>query len=388
MPALSQRDHIELLMRMLKRPLQPEGWPPVLNFIDGKLNCRTFLAEYDGDGTPLRSLGGEDQARELATLFSRIETVSGNSAFEFLLTEASPLYPYSKTSLANHRQTTSAPATGSQETSHGDANMADNWLKNAPGLVTPVRRTAHSSVLFGCLFRGYSTERIDADRASATFHIVVSALLPALDLHFQLEKQRLENQLQELMLLEQESAAVLVDANRVILAETSEGLERLNELDIAVRRQRQLAINSRRLEIALQEHLATYEDGGIADPTSVLFCPAPESGLVCRVSLETVSCPGLPPDACAQPLFLIRTTTSKDPPEEVEICLQDHYELSHSEARLAWHLTMTGALSTTIQDLGITQNTAKTHLRRIYEKTGAHTQLQLARLVHRIARLF
>jgi DNA-binding CsgD family transcriptional regulator len=85
---------------------------------------------------------------------------------------------------------------------------------------------------------------------------------------------------------------------------------------------------------------------------------------------------------------LIRTTTSKDPPEEVEIFLQDHYELSHSEARLAWHLTMTGALSTTIQDLGITQNTAKTHLRRIYEKTGAHTQLQLARLVHRIARLF
>ncbi|MEC9404554.1 MAG: hypothetical protein VX374_18600, partial [Pseudomonadota bacterium] len=132
MPALSQRDHVELLMRMLKRPLQSEGWHPVLNFIDGKLNCRTFLAEYDGDGTPLRSLGGEDQARELATLFSRIETVSGNSAFEFLLTEASPLYPYSKTSLANHRQTTSAPATGSQETSHGDANMADNWLKNAP----------------------------------------------------------------------------------------------------------------------------------------------------------------------------------------------------------------------------------------------------------------
>ena len=81
-------------------------------------------------------------------------------------------------------------------------------------------------------------------------------------------RKRLENQLQELMLLEQDSAAVLVDAKRVILAETSEGLERLNELDIAVRRQRHLAINSRRLEIALQEQLATFEEGGIADPTS------------------------------------------------------------------------------------------------------------------------
>jgi len=88
-------------------------------------------------------------------------------------------------------------------------------------------------------------------------------------------------------------------------------------------------------------------------------------------------------------VFLIKVAeTREDLPAEVEACLQTHYDLSQSEAHLARHLTMTGSLTATVGDLGISRNTAKTHLRRIYEKTGINTQLQLAKLVHRLAQLY
>jgi DNA-binding CsgD family transcriptional regulator len=75
-------------------------------------------------------------------------------------------------------------------------------------------------------------------------------------------------------------------------------------------------------------------------------------------------------------------------PEDVELVLQDQYQLSQSEAHLARYLTMTGSMTDTVEQLGITRNTAKTHMRRIFEKTGINTQLQLARLVHKLSDYF
>ena len=54
--------------------------------------------------------------------------------------------------------------------------------------------------------------------------------------------------------------------------------------------------------------------------------------------------------------------------------MQERFELSHSEAHLARHLTMSGSINDTVQELGITRNTAKTHLRRKFDKTGVNTQ--------------
>ncbi|GAB2185476.1 hypothetical protein LAB1_27850 [Roseibium sp. LAB1] len=386
MPALSEHDHVELLTRALKPVTQSEDWLSVLNFIDTKLNCRSFLVEYDADGTSLPTLGGERQAIMLANILSDIETEYGKTAFQFLLSDASLLHPYRKTSLANGRFTASAP--GQEESSVSRADAPDKLLRDAPWLATPVWRKERSSVLFGCLFIGRAPETIDTDQASATFRSVVRALMPGLNVHFQLEKQRLRHRFQQLLLSVLEGSAVLIDRKRDILAQTPDGLEILSELDIAACRRQTLTIKNKQLDAALKEHLSAFENGGMAEPKSILFSLAPEAGSLRRISLETVSNQNLPPGTCEEPLHLIRVTESKDPPDEIELCLQDHFDLSQSEAHLAWHLTMTGAMSTTVDDLGITRNTAKTHLRRIYEKTGVHTQLELARLVHRIARLF
>ncbi|MFC6655485.1 helix-turn-helix transcriptional regulator [Roseibium salinum] len=112
-----------------------------------------------------------------------------------------------------------------------------------------------------------------------------------------------------------------------------------------------------------------------------------QNGALSRVSIEAVV-PAAETSSRETTYVLIRVCEPADLPDEVEAVLQHHYDLSQSEAHLARHLTLSGSMNVTAAQLGITRNTAKTHLRRIYEKTGVHTQLQLAGLVHRLAGLF
>lgn len=60
------------------------------------------------------------------------------------------------------------------------------------------------------------------------------------------------------------------------------------------------------------------------------------------------------------------------------------YELTPAEERLLHHLLDGSGLFEAAQRLGITRNTARTHMKRIYAKTGTHRQ---AELVRRLAHL-
>ena len=57
MPALSEIDLANLLMRVLECSSQSVGWPQVLEFIDKKLTCRSFLAAFDENGIPQPQFG-------------------------------------------------------------------------------------------------------------------------------------------------------------------------------------------------------------------------------------------------------------------------------------------------------------------------------------------
>ena len=401
MPVLSKTDEAKLLLRVLECSPQSEAWPRVLQVIDSALGCRSFLSEFDLNGKPLQPFGGEQAARSLGSVLSDIKTENGWTALQFLLNEASLHYPYCKTSLDHDRlETAAAQITQSEEASHSQFGQ-EFRLRRAPGLISPVWRTDRSTILFGCLFTEHQPDSIDVAVASETFRTIVRALSPGLNVHFQLEKQRSDGRLQRALLSALERSAVLIDADRAILAQTASGLGALSELDAGVKRRDKLVLKNKQLEAAFQELLTEIHKQTGEQQRSGLPLTLPGSELVSksvcfrdadgwfrRVVIEPVqaNAPGI--EGGRQPWFLIRVSDAADLPQDLESVLQDHFDLSQSEAHLARHLTMSGSLDDTVQHLGITKNTAKTHLRRIYDKTGARTQLQLARLVHRLAGLF
>lgn len=77
-------------------------------------------------------------------------------------------------------------------------------------------------------------------------------------------------------------------------------------------------------------------------------------------------------------LFAFETT---DDYQRVEEVLRSLYNLSPSEAKLVSQLFITPHLATAAESLGITLNTARTHLKRIYNKTNVH---RISSLIHMI----
>lgn len=388
MPQLGTTEQAELLLRVLKHSTQSEGWPPILSFVERTLDCRCFLSEFDDHGAPLARFGGRGAARELGDLFGGIQTEGGRSALQFLLSEASLFYPYCKTGLARRNGT----ANSDDGRGHSLAvSRQPGGLLTKPGLISPVWRTETSTILFSCMFNAFTPETINIDRARTTFETLVQALMPGLNIHFQLDRERQDNQHRQLLLSNVDVPALLVNSAREILVETRGGAEALTRTGVADCRQRRIVVTNARLEAALAELAVPAPNGPApaqAGHAERSVWVNEDNGTQKRVSVTAVRPLDAAPDQAIPPVFLIRVATTRDLPEEIEKCLQTRFDLSQSEAHLARHLTVTGSMNATVADLRITRNTAKTHLRRIYEKTGVNTQLQLARLVHSLAQLF
>ncbi len=77
-------------------------------------------------------------------------------------------------------------------------------------------------------------------------------------------------------------------------------------------------------------------------------------------------------------IFLFETINDS---ERIEDVIRTLYSLSPTEARIAAMLVFNPHLEEVAKTLGITYNTARTHLKRIYVKTGTN---RLSSLVHRI----
>jgi DNA-binding CsgD family transcriptional regulator len=80
-------------------------------------------------------------------------------------------------------------------------------------------------------------------------------------------------------------------------------------------------------------------------------------------------------------LFVTDPTTSLSQPPEAVSSL---FDLTRAEARLCRHLTSGSSLGKAAGRMGISLNTARTHLKRIFDKTGTHRQSQLVLLLTQI----
>lgn len=79
-------------------------------------------------------------------------------------------------------------------------------------------------------------------------------------------------------------------------------------------------------------------------------------------------------------LLVIRETTILVSARESSLEGLDRYKLTRSEARVVMALCQGGSMREIAARLDIAYETLRTHLKRIYEKTGARSQRDLVRL--------
>lgn len=105
-------------------------------------------------------------------------------------------------------------------------------------------------------------------------------------------------------------------------------------------------------------------------PLGVLAAPAPRQ-----------RAPATP----RSPAAILILTDPEAKSEDAAEALMRVYGLTRMEARVATLIAEGGGVRLAAEALGVTQHTARAHLKAIYAKTGLHNQVQLARLVGSLA---
>lgn len=407
MPSLSKTDEADLLLRVLECATHSDGWASILDSIDLKLNCISFLCEFAQGGGPTSNFDGGRSSQRLNDVFFPRPAKGSDEALKFLLEEAELRFPYCKTTLSKGDFGSNRPVTGSQQpigARTGNAfggTDADAHAADTAGLVSPLMRDEGSTILFGCLFKEHTTETIDIEAAHQTFRTLTKVLTPGIDAFFRIERHKAQNRVQEALLLGSACPTVLVSKDKELLGHSASGLEKLLATGSVRFNASRFEFKNKQLESTFQDVLGAFDISGdpaakqtnnlepVKDETSDhSVCLEDPDGRLKRITIKTAPATTARNGNGSDPWIVLQIFESSNLPEALESVLQDRFELSHSEAHLARHLTMSGSMNDTVRDLGITRNTAKTHLRRIFEKTGVNTQLQLARLVHGISRLF
>lgn len=131
-----------------------------------------------------------------------------------------------------------------------------------------------------------------------------------------------------------------------------------------------------------------------AEIARVLAMP-PAPGEECEIELATEG-PSRPAKVRALPssaygdgawiaLFLTEHEQDAGPSSDI---LRDRFQLTRAEAALAVHLAQGAILADAASALDITYNTARSHLRAIFAKTGTHRQVELVTLLRASHRPF
>jgi DNA-binding CsgD family transcriptional regulator len=133
------------------------------------------------------------------------------------------------------------------------------------------------------------------------------------------------------------------------------------------------------------QQLRTLIDAALRGaPAASMSMPRPNDGQLLAILASSVRSRDIGrfadfsmPDAAVL-LFII------DPANRAGIpvpCIMDAYGLTRTEAKVALAAASGGTVSMVAKQLGMSPNTFKTHLRRIFAKTGTARQSELARLM-------
>ncbi|GAA0778129.1 hypothetical protein E1180_06560 [Roseibium denhamense] len=399
---LQDQEEVELLLRVIQLAIQPNGWKDLLKNIDDTCGCRTYLNAFTPDGRPADLYGGQESGRELAAILGSIETEGGLSAHQFLLQEASLKYPYCKSNLQARFGTKTS--SGLPVQAFREDKLISSFrpivplakLNEAPGFLSIIRKSGDLELLFACLIVDDKEADRDVAATGRIFARIQRIVEAGLAIDDALGEEKIVSFKQRLLMEAPSAATVIVNRDLNVIAATATAAEALEKTRAARILNGSLKSRNKELDAnlakALQdssadnaETLGSRSHQTAGSDTIEMFIKNAET-MLCRIVIHPVrELPGTIDDG---PWLVVGTYLLADVPIDVQNVLQSQFGLSQTEANLARLLTVSASMTQTVETLGITRNTGKTHLRRIFEKTGTKTQLELAILMRQLAGLY
>lgn len=381
MISITAHDEFKALEHAQKLAADVSQSEEMLATIERAFKCRAFLIEIDSNNQHTSRFTDAPEAGTLLSLLKSISTEDNHTAFCFLVAKAALKYPYCKYQLLGEKQVAMRQEFG---------DIVD-W----PGLISPVYRSQDKTILFACMWNSLSKEQIDADYVTPPFQRLVKTLANSCEVVERGEEVHARKSLLENAFALQEQSLCIIDTDRNLKLMTQSFTELTQDSDLFDVVQGQLQVKNKELESCLQNaisdkgrfsSLANLAPYGFIDTTQSIVSISDRKFM--RVSFRRLSKPSEHNLEEGTPHILIEARASTGVSENMKSVLKNTFHLSQGEVRLAYDLATSGSLNETLNNLNITRNTAKTHLRRIYEKTGVQTQVDLMRLIFRLAGMY
>ncbi|MBO9417938.1 hypothetical protein J7481_00410 [Labrenzia sp. R4_2] len=383
MPNLSKDAELDLLEDGLGKITTHTDWLPFLDKVSRVFGSKACAAEYLNDGFATGRFTGPAHAEAFRDFLNSASYHAGVSAFKYLLELAEPDAVY-----RIHQGHISKLEAAAKSLTN------ENEVSSQSAIISITRDSSGLTVIFGLLFDDASPVETTSAETVLAFSKVAKILKTCFGALTNIYMLKTQSRIQRAFANHCAVPSVLINKQRLVIAEHENGLSALADLDVGLVTGGKLQIRNRELEMLLSEissapisardeHKTGYKQDAKSDSSLSRpgFCLRDRSGNLNRVTIEAVS------GDTHDPWVLLRVCQPANIPEAVETILQEELGLSQSEAHLARSLAETGSVSATIDLLNITRNTMKTHLRRIFDKTAVRTQLELVQLVYRLSGL-
>lgn len=382
MPNLSKDAELDLLEDALGKITTHTDWLPFLDKVSRVFESKACAAEYLNDGFATGRFTGPAHAEAFRDFLNSASYHAGVSAFKYLLELAEPdaVYRIHQGHISKLDAAATSPKNG-------------NEVSSQSAIISITRDSSGLTVIFGLLFDDASPVATTSAETVLAFSKIAKTLKTCFGELTNIDMLKTQSRIQRAFANHCAVPSVLINKQRLIIAEHENGLSALADLDVGQMAGGKLQIRNREMEMLLSEissaptsakdlHQTGYKQAKSDSSFSRSgFCLRDRSGNLNRVTIEAVS------GDTQDPWVLIRVCQPANIPEAVETILQEELGLSQSEAHLARSLAETGSVSATTDLLNITRNTMKTHLRRIFDKTAVRTQLELVQLVYRLSGL-
>lgn len=383
MVGVTTAEEFKILENVQVCATDPGLWPQTLHHIAKTYFCRIFLLEFDADGCHTGRYCDDDAADDLIDYLSTILVQEGQSAFAFLLQDALRHYPYCREKLDRI----------SPQSLYQSSTKIHEFAV-FPGYICNLLQYDTRIVLFCCVFFDQKNESVDPDLAKSVFKRLSKTISLSLELGCRMDQAGKSNAALQLMLQSHSRSAFLIDANLDIHVSTPACEELLSDGDVFTIRNKRLVAMRKDVESALHAVANQMADTGKKRGSCAGSDLAEQSLLLTRPNnrLARVLVRGLYAEieqdrSGLEPYVLVEVREQMQLPQDIDHILKSCFDLSEKESQLAYFLTKTGSLTIALEALGITRNTAKTHLRRIYEKTATQSQLELSKLLHGLSGL-
>lgn len=214
-----------------------------------------------------------------------------------------------------------------------------------------------------------------------TLDRLIPHLRNAIDLYHALEANRSEQAVYSGAIENLSVGVVLLDHDGYILRTNAVADAIMRGNDGIARNERRLRLADAQHRARLDEMLARSGSCALSGTPTILRIERPSGARDYGVAIHRIHTPGFMQTGSSPALALLISD-----PERVAIAdhqaLRTRFGLTRKEAMLASELAAGRSLDEAAARLGIARNTARSHLRALFAKTGVSRQGELVRLIH------